>query len=143
MAPLSHIQSRLVRRDFVTRTLIGMSRLALGRFAFLALAASAWTSSSTDGQPPPGPLPLESVRAEADAAKCEALVRCGYMPDRAACSKYTTDDYELLQLLADVVAGRAEYDPAAGRTWVEAVRSQRCALIAVEVMEELHVHFRN
>jgi hypothetical protein len=82
--------------------------------------------SSESAPQPPGPIPAEDLRAEVEAAQCEFLVRCTWMPDAATCSSVDGADYELLQLLADVSSGKVEYDAQAGRAWVEATREQPC-----------------
>jgi hypothetical protein len=53
-------------------------------------------------------------------------MRCTLMPDTPTCLKYSPAGFSLLQLISDAVFGKVAYEPKAGRTWVEAVRSQRC-----------------
>src|SRR5262245_58146227 len=95
-----------------------------------ALAAAALSGCTPEETVPegPGPIVIAQLRAEAQAAICDFGVRCTSVPDVATCKKVDAPDYELLQLIADVALGSVTYDPAAGRTWVEAVRAQPCAL---------------
>src|SRR5262245_19527770 len=102
-----------------------MRRLLLAAFLIPAVVTSC---SGDDEKAPPGPIPIDAFRAEAEAANCEFEVRCGAMPDKATCKKLDRADYELVQLIADAVFGSVKYDPAAGRAWVEAVRTQKCEI---------------
>ena len=71
-------------------------------------------------------IPVESFIAELRGATCERLVRCTYVPDLAACEATIPTDRGVVQAIASVMAGDLTYDPAAGRTCVDAIREYKC-----------------
>ncbi|TKD01374.1 hypothetical protein [Polyangium fumosum] len=101
------------------------TRLAL-RLSALLLLAAPLAACGDEGPAPPGPIPLDALRDELALATCEQHVRCGLSPDKATCEATQGDAQSTLQLLTDAVLGRVTYDPAAGRTCVEAVRAYAC-----------------
>ena len=101
------------------------TRFAL-RLSALLLLAVPLGACGDDGPTPPGPIPLDALRDELALATCEQHVRCGLSPDKATCEATQGDAQSTLQLLTDAVLGRVTYDPAAGRTCVEAIRAYAC-----------------
>lgn len=101
-----------------------------GAACVLTLAAPFFAGGcgGDETTPPPGsaPIPIESIRKEFEAARCEALVRCGSMPDAATCLAVSGSDQNVLQLLADVVYGTVVYDEAAARSCVNALKGASC-----------------
>lgn len=71
-------------------------------------------------------IPLEKFIAELRGATCERLVRCTYVPDLEACEATIPTDRGVVQAIASVMAGELTYDPAAGRTCVDAIRNYKC-----------------
>jgi hypothetical protein len=107
--------------------------VVLGLLCAAPLFASACSGDEPTAPAGGGPVSVETIRAELEAAQCEYAVRCGYMPDKDVCLNLSSADQELLQLLADVVFGTVTYDDAAARTCVNAIKAQSCdALPSVE-----------
>lgn len=101
-----------------------------GAAAITGLAALVPACGDDETTPAgPGPIAVESYRAEYEAARCEFQVRCGLMPDKDTCLRLAGADDELLQLLGDVVYGAVSYDPASARTCVEALRARSCEVL--------------
>lgn len=59
-------------------------------------------------------------------ARCEYLVRCGYMPDDATCRASQSYDQSLVQALGGTSFDRAGYNEEAAATWLEALRTLGC-----------------
>lgn len=100
----------------------GAALLAAGAAPLFAGACGGDEPTSSSG----GPVAIESIRDEFAAAECAYRVNCGRMPDAATCRAVVNSDQELLQLIADVVYGTVEYDGAAARKCVDAIKSQSC-----------------
>lgn len=88
-----------------------------------------------------GPITIEQLRDEYEAANCEFEVRCTWMPDTATCKKYDQADFGLLQLINDAVFDRVAYDATAARLWVEMIRIQPCQ-DAVVLKNDLKATYR-
>lgn len=59
-------------------------------------------------------------------ARCEYLVRCGFMPDRDTCFASQTYDAGVVQALGGTTFDRAGYDPELAATWLDTLRNLGC-----------------
>jgi hypothetical protein len=66
------------------------------------------------------------LRADELDARCEYLVRCGFMPDRDTCFASETYDQGLVQALGGTSFDRAGYDPELAAKWLDTLRNLGC-----------------
>jgi hypothetical protein len=59
-------------------------------------------------------------------ARCEYLVRCGFLPDRDTCFASQSYDQSLVQALGGTSFDRAGYDPELAAVWLETLRNLGC-----------------
>jgi hypothetical protein len=59
-------------------------------------------------------------------ARCEYLVRCGYMPDRDTCMSSQGYDQSLVQALGGTSFDRAGYDAEQASKWLDTLRNLGC-----------------
>lgn len=69
-------------------------------------------------------------------ARCEYLVRCGFMPDDATCKQVEREDQGLVQALGGSVFGRVDFNPEAAAAWIETLRDLSC-VATNEIAQEL------
>lgn len=108
--------------------------LALPRLPFLSALALAFAAAASSGAcggddvapAGPGPVPIDAFSAEYQGASCDYAVRCGLMPDRAACLTLDRIDEPMLQLISNAVFGDVSYNPTQARACVEAIRARSC-----------------
>lgn len=63
-------------------------------------------------------------------ARCEYLVRCGFMPDEDTCRASQAHDQSVVQALGGSSFGRAGYDEEAAAKWLDALRNLGCEATA-------------
>lgn len=66
------------------------------------------------------------LRADELDARCEFLVRCGFMPDRDTCFATQTHDDGLVQALGGISFDRTGYDPELAAVWIDTLRNLGC-----------------
>jgi hypothetical protein len=66
------------------------------------------------------------LRDEELDARCEYLVRCGYMPDAGTCRASQRYDQSLVQTLGSTSFGRAGYDREHAARWLDTLRNLGC-----------------
>lgn len=71
-------------------------------------------------------LDTADLRTEELDARCEYLVRCGYMPDRDTCMASERPDPDLVQALGATSFDRVGFDPEAAAAYVETLRDHSC-----------------
>lgn len=110
---------------------------SLGRFGIgfiLAFCACDETSS----EPEPKTLEFDSFAAAYRDAQCARAVACGLVPDVDRCEIAVLQDPLMAEFVAAVSFGDLTYDPAAGRSCVDALATASCdsfALIPRSVRE--------
>jgi hypothetical protein len=114
------------KQSSVLRRASSLALLLTAGAALFAPACSSEDPAPTTG----GPIDIEAYREELEKARCEFLVRCGFMQDAQTCQAVVNEDQATAQLLADVVFNKVTFDPAAARTCVDATRAQGCEGLA-------------
>lgn len=66
------------------------------------------------------------LRAQELDARCEYLVRCGFMPDADTCLASLSYDGGLVQALGGTSFDRAGYDPELAAAWLDTLRTLGC-----------------
>ncbi len=66
------------------------------------------------------------LRSEELAARCDYLVRCGFMPDEDACLASEGFDAGLVQAVGGETFGRVSYDQEAAAAWLQLLRDISC-----------------
>ncbi len=66
------------------------------------------------------------LRVDELDARCEFLVRCGFMPSRDVCLASQSYDQSLVQALGGTSFDRAGYDPEHAAAWLETLRNLGC-----------------
>lgn len=97
--------------------------LALAGTALLVAAAACGDSDTTvseDG------LPFDQFPEAYRQAQCDHIVACGLMPDLATCLSASNPDAVVVQATAAVAWGDVTYDPKAGQSCVDAIRTASC-----------------
>jgi hypothetical protein len=71
-------------------------------------------------------LGSDDFRAEEKDARCDYFVRCGIMPDRAACDAAVAQDPGTIQALGAVPFGRVDYDAIAAQEYLDLLSEASC-----------------
>lgn len=108
-----------VRRASLPSSVFFASLVALGA----TLAAGCSDDSSTQEETG---LPFDQFPEAYREAQCEHATVCGFMPDRDTCLAAVDPDAVVVQATAAVAWGDLTYDPNAGLTCVEAIRTASC-----------------
>ncbi|MCX4240315.1 hypothetical protein [Paraliomyxa miuraensis] len=66
------------------------------------------------------------LRVDERDARCEYLVRCGFMPSRDVCLASESYDQGLVQALGVTSFDRAGYDPELAAVWLDTLRDLSC-----------------
>ncbi len=97
---------------------------ALPLFCAFALACAACGDDTTP--PEEQGLPFDQFPEAYREAQCEHATICGFMPDRETCLDALSPDAVVVQATAAVAWGDLTYDPNAGLSCVEAIRTASC-----------------
>jgi len=99
------------------------------------VAASLGFAGGCDDDPPPTVETRDLAADELDA-RCDYLVRCGFVPDDATCREVEREDQALVQALGGSAFGRVDFHPEAAAAWIATLRELSC-LATNEVAQEL------
>jgi len=117
--------------DAVTALPLSLSRIAWPLAAAFVLVGAC----DTIGKEEPKVESRDLVKEELDA-RCEYLVRCGFMPDDGTCKDVEREDQGLVQALGGSVFGTVDFNPEAAADWIDTLRNLSC-LATDEVAQEL------
>jgi hypothetical protein len=70
------------------------------------------------------------LRKQELEARCDYLVRCGFMPDEDTCRASQTYDQSVVQALGGTSFGRSRYDEEAAANWLATLRELGCEATA-------------
>lgn len=90
----------------------------------LLLAGALLVPACDEGEAPV--VESSDLREQELEARCEYLVRCGYMPDDDTCRASEGYDQGLVQALGGTSFDRTGYDPEVAARWLDALRNLSC-----------------
>ncbi|MCH9687214.1 MAG: hypothetical protein K0V04_37615 [Deltaproteobacteria bacterium] len=73
------------------------------------------------------------LRVQELDARCEYLVRCGFMPDADTCQQSSSPDASLVQAVGSTSFARAAYDEEAAAVWLDTLRNLGCEATVANV----------
>ncbi len=105
-----------------------MDSMSLGwglRCAWVGLLLAGVASVACDTEELPA-VEGSDLRTEELDARCEYLVRCGFMPSRDVCVASSSPDPGLVQAVGATSFERAAYDEEAAAVWLDTLRNLGC-----------------
>ncbi|MEM6993687.1 MAG: hypothetical protein AAF721_24450 [Myxococcota bacterium] len=103
--------------------------------ALLVTLAFGPACDTIGGEEEPKVESRDLAKDELDA-RCDYLVRCGFMPNEETCKDVERQDQALVQALGGSVFGRVDFNPEAAAAWIETLRELSC-VATNEVAQEL------
>lgn len=107
-------------------TCMRIRRGAAGSWAIAAVAIVVIGASGCDEEE--AGIAVEQFPDRELDARCNFLVRCGFMPNLDFCLEANGTDPEAVQAVGAIAFERAEYDPGAAAHYVELLRTASCDL---------------